>query len=944
MKVRLFAFVLLISIQSSFAKVLFTESYDVDNFSNTQNAQRIDGSLDYKFRKEYGGRLRITDNEAGLAYKLSGEVHTKALESANQELFLSINMRCLTQSNTEKYAGIIFYNDNGDEVFGIGNDWQSEYFSFWQQGDQPRTIGDVPVLIDNDVHMVVMRVIFDSDGPEHVTLWLDPIPNWPQNKQYKHISTKYECELHFSEIRIRSGKKNNIWEFDEIIFGTTWKDVNPVNTSNGENVKNILSNTNSFGIKESVGDGIVRFWPKGCDTTNIPPSFVSEKPLTAGGIVSSNDDIIPRFGVVNGKKTAYIGLSPDIDLYGTGEVTGSLLRNNYKISLFNTDCYGYKIPGQLYQSHPWVLGLRPDGTAFGVIFDCTWKAELNLRNGILFTTGKDANDFPVIVIEGDSPQQVLTRLAGITGTMPMPPKWALGFQQCRYSYYPDARVREVVDTFRSKRIPCDVLWFDIDYMDGFRIFTFDNNHFPDPVATNDYLHNLGFKSVWMIDPGVKYDEDYFVYQSGTAKDLWVKAADGKSFIGPVWPGDCVFPDFTMPETRKWWAGLYKDFMARGIDGVWNDMNEPSVFDAKLDGTMPLDNIHRGGDDLPSGSHKQYHNVYGMLMVKASRDGILKANPDKRPFILSRSNFLGGHRYAATWTGDNKATWEHMQMSIPMTLNMGLSGQPFNGPDIGGFIGDATPELWGNWISIGAFFPFSRAHTAIETKNQEPWAFGSKTEDASRVALERRYRLMPYIYTLFRQSHINGLPVMRPAFFADPADIRLREEDQAFMLGDGLMVIPAWAENPALPNGIWHPLKLTETTGLSDDYQSNLMIKGGSIIPVGRVVQSTSELNDKEKITLVIALDSNGKARGKLYEDDGDGYSFKNGDYCLSEFSAELIDGRVIVKLSNMDGNNKYKNRLVSVAVIDENGVSSGYGDIANGVKVIIDPQNIAIPQ
>ncbi len=929
---------------SSYGKVLYTENYSgIGDYDNV-TARLEEGSLDYKYHKESGNRLKIIDNEAGVSYKLGNMVDTKQIEAAGGELYLSFNMRCLSGSNKDKYAGVVFYNKSGEEVFGIGNDWQSEYYSFWQQGDQPQTIGDVPVLIDNDVHMIVMRVKYNQSGKEMVSVWLDPLCLVTEKEQYKHIMTEFECELHFSEIRLRSGKKDNVWEFDEIVFGTTWPDVTDFDRAHGENIKKILAGTGSYGKKELVGDGVVRFWPQDCDIAKVPPSLFSNKPLKTGGMVPSNNDVIPRFGIVDGKKTAYISLSPLFDLYGTGEVTGSLLRNNYKISLFNTDCYGYKIPGQLYQSHPWVLGVRPDGSAFGVIFDCTWKAELNLRNGILFTTVKEANDFPVIVIEGDCPQDVLLKLGDITGTMPMPPRWALGFQQCRYSYYPDARVREVVDTFRSKRIPCDVLWFDIDYMDGFRIFTFDKNHFPDPADTNRYLHNLGFKSVWMIDPGVKYDKDYFVYQSGTANDVWVKSAGGEPFVGPVWPGDCVFPDFTMPATRQWWSGLYKAFMAKGVDGVWNDMNEPSVFDEKLEGTMALDCVHRGGDGLPKGEHVQYHNVYGMLMVKASREGILKANPDKRPFILSRSNFLGGHRYAATWTGDNKATWEHMEMSIPMTLNLGLSGQPFNGPDIGGFIGDATPELWGNWISIGAYFPFSRAHTAIETRNQEPWAFGSKTEDASRVALERRYRLMPYIYTLFRDSHTSGLPVMRPVFFADPADGALRQEDEAFMLGEDLLIVPAWAKSPALPKGIWQSFKLTATTGLSDDYQSTLKIKGGSIVPVGRVVQSTSEIGENEKLTLIVALDKNGKASGKLYEDDGEGFSFRNGDYCLSGFSAELKGGRVYVTVSGMEGDKKYNSRLVSVAVIDENGVSSGYGDIVEGVNVVLDPHDICIPQ
>ena len=179
----------------------------------------------------------------------------------------------------------------------------------------------------------------------------------------------------------------------------------------------------------------------------------------------------------------------------------------------------------------------------------------------------------------------------------------------------------------------------------------------------------------MIDPGAKVDPNYFVYKSGTENDVWVKTADGKNFHGDAWPGAAAFPDFTSPKVNKWWRNLYKDFLAQGVDGVWNDVNEPQINDTP-NKTMPEDNLHRGGGKLPAGTHLQYHNVYGFLMVKASREGILDARPEKRPFILTRSNFLGGQRYAATWTGDNGSCWDHLKMSVPMSLTLGLSGQPF----------------------------------------------------------------------------------------------------------------------------------------------------------------------------------------------------------------------------------------------------------------------------
>ena len=636
------------------------------------------------------------------------------------------------------------------------------------------------------------------------------------------------------------------------------------------------------------------------------------------------------------KRFAYFDLPPEYDLYGTGEVTGSLLRNGYKILLQNKD-NAYWADHHLYQSHPWVMGVRPDGTAFGILFDSTWIAELDLRNGVLFSVDEDASDFAVVVVEGNSPQHVAIKLSRLTGFMPMPPRWALGYQQCRHSYIPDTRAKEIADHFRTRQIPCDVIWFDIYYMDGFRVFSFSPEQYPDPSEMNDYLHRQGFKSVWMIDPGVKNEQGYSVYDSGSKIDAWVKTADGQNYTGRVWPGDCVFPDFTSPQVRSWWAGLYKDFMATGIDGVWNDMNEPAIFGAPHS-TMPWNNRHQGGGILPEGSHRQYHNIYGMMMVKGSREGIQAANPDKRPFVLTRSNYLGGQRYAATWTGDNYGTWEHMKLSVPMVITLGLSGQPFSGPDIGGFCNDATPELFGHWIALGAFYPFSRAHASDGTANQEPWEFGPEIEQVSRVALERRYQLMPYLYSTFHLANSFGLPIMRPLFYADPSDTSLRMEDQAFLVGDALMVIPKWAKDVKRPKGIWIPFSLEDQTELTDQYQCDMLLRGGSILPIGPIVQSTVQIPEEQQITLLIALNEKGEARGALYEDAGDGYGYEEGACRTLQFSAETQDGKVIVKCIHQIGKWSMDHRFVNIRILTNDQTYCGFGDICSpeGVAINVD--------
>lgn len=680
-----------------------------------------------------------------------------------------------------------------------------------------------------------------------------------------------------------------------------------------------------------VGNGIAKFIPKGYDAKKVPSLAISKEPEEQGKL-QKDWRLIPEFSSTDGKANALLRVPKGTSLYGGGEVTGSLLRNGKTIKLWNTDsgAYGVDNGTRLYQSHPWIMGVREDGTAFGILFDTTWKATLSCTDDKI-ELRSEGLPFRVFIIDRESPQAVVRGLAELTGTMPMIPKWALGYHQCRFSYQPDSRVIEVADTFRYKRIPCDAIWMDIDYMDGFRIFTFNPEKFPNPKAVNRDLHLRGFHSTWMIDPGAKVDPDYFVYKSGTENDVWVKTAKGENFHGDAWPGAAAFPDFTYPKAQKWWAGLYKAFLAQGVDGVWNDVNEPQINDTP-NKTMPEDNIHRGGGDLPQGTHLQYHNVYGMLMVRSSREGMLSARPDKRPFILTRSNFLGGQRYAATWTGDNGSTWEHMKLSIPMSLTLGLSGQPISGADIGGFLFNANGDLFGNWIGFGAFYPFSRGHACAGTNNKEPWAFGPEVEKASRIAIERRYILLPYFYTLMHEAATDGMPIMRPAFFADPKDLSLRAEEQYFLVGDNLMVVPAFVEKANYPKGIWRELSLVDGDK-TDKYQASLKIRGGAIIPTGKVIQNTTE-ESLDPLTLIVCLDENGKAQGELYWDAGDGWDFQKKQYCMQKYVAEKQGNSVVVKIAGQDGLMSLKSgNMAIVKVITDNGVRQASGNLTDGIEV-----------
>ncbi len=673
---------------------------------------------------------------------------------------------------------------------------------------------------------------------------------------------------------------------------------------------------------------------------HYPPNYNPKAHSPSFAIINEPNELLNQsdsnkvnviFSNMEDRELAQVIIGENVDLYGTGEVMGDLIRNGKNVKLWNTDNYSYgKDHGQrLYQSHPWVLGVREDGTSFGVIADNTWKMEISLGERISFFSEGPA--FRVIVIEKESPQEVMKELGNLTGTIALPPLWSLGFHQCRYSYYPDSRVKSIADTMRIKNIPCDVIWMDIDYMQDFRIFTFDSTNFPDPKETNDYLHKNNFKSVWMIDPGIKAEKGYFVFDSGDSLDAWVKTKNDTVFVGKVWPGDCVFPDFTQNKVTKWWGSLYKDFMITGVDGVWNDMNEPAVFETS-DWTMGDSNRHKGGKDFPNDIHLRYHNVYGMMMVEASRNGIQKVNPKKRPFVLTRSNFLGGHRFAATWTGDNNSSMDHLKQSIPMSLNLSLSGQPFNGPDIGGFAGNSTSELYAHWIAVGAFYPFSRAHATKGSINQEPWSFGKEVEQVSKEALMRRYRLLPYLYTLFWESSNTGMPVMRPLFFHDPKANYLRKEQGNFLIGSDLLVVPKWNKEGSIPSGNWRNISINGENSLNHKYHPDLKIRPGAIIPICSPIHSTSEFS-LDTLTLLISLDSNFKAKGLLYTDSGEGYEYQNGEFSLVEFNAEKINSQINIIISNIDGEPLSENTFLDIQIINDDNIVKSYFNIRE--KLII---------
>ncbi|KAL6279341.1 hypothetical protein ACE6H2_016222 [Prunus campanulata] len=683
-----------------------------------------------------------------------------------------------------------------------------------------------------------------------------------------------------------------------------------------------------------IEDGVFRFDCSANDRNAAYPSisFINSKDRDTPIMSHKIPSYIPNFECLLGQQIVKLELPVGTSLYGTGEVSGQLERTGKRVFTWNTDAWGYGSgTTSLYQSHPWVLAVLPTGEALGILADTTRRCEIDTRKESMIQFIAPSS-YPVITFGPfPSPQAVLISLSHAIGTVFMPPKWSLGYHQCRWSYDSDKKVQEITGTFREKGIPCDVVWMDIDYMDGFRCFTFDKERFPDPKSLVKGLNQNGFKAIWMLDPGIKQEDGYFVYDSGSKNDVWISKADGRPFVGEVWPGPCVFPDYTQAKVRSWWSNLVKDFTVNGVDGIWNDMNEPAVFKT-LTKTMPESNIHKGDDELGVslgsnlvsifclwhiGRNLTALLVYGMLMARSTFEGMKLGSEKNRPFVLTRAGFIGSQRYAATWTGDNLSTWEHLHMSISMVLQLGLSGQPLSGPDIGGFAGNATPRLFGRWMGIGSMFPFCRGHSELDTIDHEPWSFGKECEEVCRLALNRRYRLIPHIYSLFYVAHTTGTPVASPTFFADPKDPSLRKLENSFLLGPLLVyysTLPGQGMDTlqcALPKGIW----------LSFDFDDShpdlpaLYLQGGTIIPVGPPHQHVGESNIFDDLTLVVALDEHGKAKGVLYEDDGDGYEFMKGGFLLTHYVAELQSSIVTVKVSKTEGSWKRPQRHLHVQLL-----------------------------
>ncbi len=620
----------------------------------------------------------------------------------------------------------------------------------------------------------------------------------------------------------------------------------------------------------------------------------------------------------NGKEFRVWKSMPEEEHYfGLGDKAGPIDHRDQAFTMWNTDAVGWERGSDpLYKSIPFFMGVR-DGRAYGIFLDNTFRSNFDFGKELrdAFSFGADGGGLDYYFFYGPDPKKVVEDYTALTGRTPLPPLFALGYQQSRYSYYPEARVRQIANEFRARKIPCDVIFLDIDYEDGYRSFTVDHKRFPTFAGMIHDLGQEGFKIVTIVDLHMKKEKGYRPYDEGVAGDHFVKNPDGSEYVGKVWPGASVFPDFTQRAAREWFGTLYADFVKIGVRGFWNDMNEPSVF-VYPSKTMPLDTVHRVTEgDAPNAperktDHREVHNVFGMENVRSTYEGLLRLLPDVRPFVLTRAAFAGTQRYAATWTGDNQSYWTHLQLSVPTLLSLGISGYAFIGDDIGGFAGSPPADLLTRWIELGAFNPFYRNHTDKGSRNQEPWVNGPVHEAIRRRYIETRYRLLPYIYTAMEETSRTGVPLMRPMFMEFPGDARLATNDAEFMFGADLLVAPKLREtldpyDVVLPAGTWFDywtgksvkgggtIKVDPPLGVLPVY-----VRGGAIVPQQPLVQDTDQVPQGP---LELRVYPGPDCHGSTYADDGKTFAYQRGQFSRTSFTCEMKSGAVRVGVSAPEG-------------------------------------------
>lgn len=637
---------------------------------------------------------------------------------------------------------------------------------------------------------------------------------------------------------------------------------------------------------------------------NLSPFRVSY--YTVDGVLINEDHASFGTSWIGNEVTTYKTIHNGERFIGLGEKNGPLDRAGHAYTNWNTDNFAYAVDDDpIYLSTPFFIGIN-ERLPYGIFLDNSHKTVFNFgasNDRFMYFQAEDG-EMNYYFIHHPKVADIITSYTFLTGRMEMPPLWSLGFQQCRYSYYPDKEVLNIARTFREKKIPADVIYLDIHYMEAYKVFTWHSERFPKPEKLTEELESLNFNLAVILDPGIKKEAGYQAYDEGVEIDLFVKYPDGVPYSGQVWPGWSCFPDFTNEKARTWWGEKLNIVTEKGVTGFWNDMNEPAAWGQHLPDLIEFEYEGEGA------THKKARNVYGMQMARSTFEGSKKLMKGKRPFVLTRAGYSGVQRFSAVWTGDNVASDEHMMAGVRLVNSLGLTGVSFAGNDVGGFAGEAGPDLFARWMMLGAFSPFFRAHSMINSRSAEPWTFGESVEDISRNYINLRYQLMPYIYSSFFESTQNGLPVARSLAidYSFDANIYETQFQHQYLFGKNLLIIPTESisnyTKAYLPEGKWYHLYNDEffdgSCELLIEVKKEVLpiyVKAGSFLPCQTTVES---LKLKPETTLLLHVWGGADAEFIYYEDDGNTYAYQEGEFCKKHFQNLFEKGKII--LGKQQGN------------------------------------------
>lgn len=658
----------------------------------------------------------------------------------------------------------------------------------------------------------------------------------------------------------------------------------------------IVVNLSPFRLAAYRADGSVIFAPpaSGWEYATLNDAFVMRRACRAAdGILGLGE----KTGRLNRKGEDYILWNNDVfDPNSERIFAAGRNADDPRADRFSTGYDPY------YVSIPFFYHMTTErNDAAGFFIDNSYRAHFDFSPRTSYAYHFSGGQYTEYVFAGPGIPAILEGYTWLTGRMAAPPLWALGYHQCRWYPYNNEALETLAAEQRKHNIPCDVLWLDIDYMDGYRVFTWNKHLFPDPAAMLARLRANGFRTITIIDPGVKYDPGYWVYDQAVERDVLCKTESGTTYIGQVWPGKTAFPDFATAEARAWWGELNADHVKSGLAGIWNDMNEPAT------GDIPPDAMRFDRGTQP---HARFHNQYALLMAMGTTEGLLAALPDKRTFVLSRAGFSGIQRYAANWLGDNVSRWDHLWMSLPMAMGLGLSGQPFIGADIAGFGGDTHAELFARWIQYGALIPFCRNHSIIDTLDQYAWSFGDTIEEIARQALTLRYRLLPYIYSAFMHSSETGAPVQQPLVYAFQSDTTVRDIDDQYLLGSQLLVAPVYtpgaiARSVYLPEGAWYDWWSGEhlngkrfIVAQAPLDRIPLYARGGALIPMWPEAPASTDGYHPRTIELHLFVPTvDGEYSSQLHEDDGLTFAFRAGASYRTTFTLRRAGNELTLEVA-----------------------------------------------